>query len=117
MDTRDQVLVEIIVDGVVKSQYRLDPTGESDDDGNPCVAACIFDGANGDPCGRVIQLARECGWDGDWSNDPDQIDWADDDALDWLNEHLSASNGEAYSFGFSDGDFFLANDAWWSLDS
>jgi len=36
-----------------------------------------------------------------------------DDAEVYLNTLVP----DGYSFGWSDGEYFLANDAWWSLDS
>jgi hypothetical protein len=37
-----------------------------------------------------------------------------DDAEAWLNEHAAP---EGYSFGWLDGEFFLASTAWWEDDS
>jgi hypothetical protein len=39
---------------------------------------------------------------------------ASDDVESWLNEHAAP---EDYSFGWQDGEFFLASDAWWEDDT
>lgn len=36
-----------------------------------------------------------------------------DDADQWLNEHCAP---DGFSFGWYDGDYFLAADAWWETD-
>lgn len=39
---------------------------------------------------------------------------ASDDVESWLNEHAAP---EGYSFGWQDGEFFLASSAWWEDDT
>jgi hypothetical protein len=120
-DTREDVSIDLTRDGAIVAQYPLTPTGESDDDGNPCVAACIFDSHRGQYIyGAVVALAIQYGYKPEvarktWTDAEagEDVVEAADDAEEFLNEMTP----DGYSFGWSDGDYFLANEAWWSLDS
>lgn len=127
-DTRDDVLVDLrwpqsagtIRAGAVCAQYKLTPSGESDSSGNPAAACLIFDGANrGIYTGNaVVNMAREYGW----FEAPPSIDTAcgdlyDDTDVDSAEDYLNELTPDGYQFGFSDGDFFLANDVWWEIAS
>lgn len=98
------------------SEYPLMLTGESDAEGNPCIAACIFDGdARGpaDTDDAVIRLARDYGFNvPDISSDDAFLDLVED-----AEDYLSELAPDGYSFGFDDGSFYLANDAWWDMVS
>jgi hypothetical protein len=106
----DEVKVEL-TDG---SGYSLVLTGESDDDGDSCIAACVFDGDTRGPADTdeaVVRLARDHGFNTpDTSSDDAFLD-AVDDATDYLNKLAP----DGYSFGFDGGSFYLANDAWWAM--
>jgi hypothetical protein len=127
-DTREDVLIDLKVNGVVKAQYPLTPTGESDDNGNPCVAGCIFDGHRGQYIyGAIVALAIQYGYKPERLNvngAHNRKPWGDREADDYVIEtaddaevYLNTLVPDGYSFGWSDGEYFLANDAWWSLDS
>jgi hypothetical protein len=95
------------------AQWTITPTGESDNKGHPCYAVCVFDGdvRGVQISSAVIELAREHGWSRGYAIHEDDIDFAVDEAEDYLNSLTPAG----YQFGFDDGSFFLANDAWWSM--
>lgn len=111
-DTRDDVLVTLSNEG--KAQYRLTPTGESDTNGNPAAACLVFDSANRGiyTGGAVINLARDLGW-----TDASAYILYDDTDVESAEDYLNTLTPNNYQFGFSDGDFFLANDAWWEIAS
>lgn len=74
---------------------------------------------------RLIQITVDLGWDDqdaenfaaiylvDGDIDVDRVEQvyaAADDAKIWLNENIAKPG---FSFGWSDGEFFLMNDSWW----
>lgn len=119
-DTRDDIIVELTNNG--RSQYPLMLTGESDDDGNLCAAALVFDGdVRGIYTGNaMVDLAREYGWPeappfiepgGFLTGGLYEVAEVYDAALNFLNTLVP----DGYSFGWCEGNFYLANKAWWSL--
>ncbi|HWC37369.1 MAG TPA: hypothetical protein VG476_02515, partial [Acidimicrobiales bacterium] len=98
-DTREDIVVELTNPG--RSQWTVTPTGECDDDGNPCAAALVFDG---DTRGvytesAVVYLALEYGWKRDGT----------------AEDYLNTITPDGYAFGWDSGSFYLANDAWWHM--
>ncbi len=103
-------------------------TGAAEDGQGSLGAAVIFDGAHGwHNTYRLIDLAAVHGMK---LSDKDgtavaryRIDPGDDDcetvhdlasrAEDYLNDQLTT---EGWAFGWSDGEFLLANEAWWRRD-
>lgn len=122
-DTREYLTVELT--NTAKTTFEIAPTGESDDDGNPCYAELIFDGANRGMWinNAVVELAREYGFDNQDSQediDAHAQSGSDGEMLlvdtcTYAESYLNEITPEGWSFGFNYGDFFLANDAWWSI--
>lgn len=113
---------EVILSDPNRTSYVVAATGEQDDDGNLCCAECIFDGAvHGQyMVNAVVELARSLGWDG--QDSAEDIEAAGDgpvllvDTCIRAEDYLDRITPDGWSFGWSDGDFFLANAAWWSID-
>jgi hypothetical protein len=113
----------------------------SDDDGNPVTlaGACLIDGHRGQyGTADVINLARNCGFE---LTEADQQDIADattdygttatdyvieiaDRAEAYLNSRIESArtsdklprDPSSFEFGWHEGEFFLANEAWWEVD-
>jgi hypothetical protein len=116
-NTRDQ-LVELTANGETIAQYPVMVTGETDADGNPCAAALIFDSANrGRFTGNaVVELATEYGcWPTLPKMDTDCDDQYDPDDIQDAEDYINSLVPDGWQFGFDDGSFYLANDAWWRM--
>lgn len=113
--------------------YEPVMTGELSDDGRECGAALIFDGHRGHYIyGEIVALAVRHGFplaDADKAEiaaakadaiaydgpaGTESIIFMSEHAEDYLNDQLTDKD---WSFGWHDGEYFLANAAWWSLDS
>ena len=102
------------------------PTGEYNDDGEPLRAACIFDGHRGQYIyDGILELAAAYDWkpeDGIPERNPvdniltDEMIEASDDAIDFLNDRPEFKDDDL-TFGWQDGEFYLANEAWWAIDA
>lgn len=65
---------------------------------------------------QICVVAKSYGWDGDMPNmdDVDDMVWASDDAIDWLNDHVCE---EGIRVGWWEGDIMLQTTEWWEEES
>jgi len=103
--------VTLTVKGEVVATWPAQETGETDSDGNPCAAVLIFDGdVRGTAVvAMVVAMAVSYGWSD--LNAPSDLTEKEHKAEDYLN----SLPPDGWSFGFDQGSFFLANDAWWRM--
>tara|TARA_R100000329_G_scaffold86676_3_gene73083 strand:- start:1705 stop:1986 length:282 start_codon:yes stop_codon:yes gene_type:complete len=65
---------------------------------------------------QICVVAKSYGWDGDMPNidDIEDMVWASDEAIDWLNNHTCE---EGIRVDWHDGALMLMPNEWWEAES